>query len=333
MDVSELGEFGLIERLRATLPAARARVAIGIGDDAAAWAAGDGFALATTDTLVAGVHFLPDVAAWRDVGWKSLAVNVSDIAAMGGTPSVALITLCLPPSTRVDAVDELYDGIAECARAYEIDVAGGDVVSAPVVAVTVALYGEAGRRDDGTPRVLRRDAASPGDAIAVMGPLGGSAGGLRALRERASGDAAAGLVARHMRPRPRIDAGRAALDAGVRCAIDISDGLAQDLGHVCEASGAGATLELARVPLDPALVALYPADARMLAATGGEDYELILVAPEDVLVATSAALGEPLTIIGRVTEGHGVRLLDEHGRKVDLASAGWDHLKRGRGPA
>jgi thiamine-monophosphate kinase len=328
VDVSELGEFGLIERLRRALPPSR-RIAIGIGDDAAAWAAGEGFALATTDTMVAGVHFLPDAVAWRDVGWKSLAVNVSDIAAMGGTPTAALVTLCLPPSTRVDAVDELYAGIAGCALAYEIDVAGGDVVSASVLAVTVALYGVAGRHDDGTPRVLRRDAAAPGDAIAVTGPLGGSAGGLRALRERASGDAVTALIARHMRPGPRIDDGRAALDAGVRCAIDISDGLMQDLGHVCEASGVGATVDLGRVPLDPSLVAMYPADAPMLAATGGEDYELILVAPEDALARTGTALGAPLAIVGRISDGRGVRLLDEHGREIDAGTGGWDHLRHG----
>jgi thiamine-monophosphate kinase len=333
VDVSELGEFGLIERLRAALPAASRRVAIGIGDDAAAWAVGDGFALATTDTMVAGVHFLSDVATWRDVGWKSLAVNVSDIAAMGGTPSVALVTLCLPPSTRVDSVDELYAGIAECARAYEIDIAGGDVVSAPVLAITVALYGTAERHGDGTARVLRRDAAAAGDAIAVTGPLGASAGGLRALREHATGAAAAALVARHMRPLPRLDAGRAAIDAGVRCAIDISDGLVQDLSHVCEASGVGATVELARVPLDAALVELYPTQARMLAATGGEDYELILVAPEEVLAATGKALGSPLAIIGRIRDGSRVRMLDESGHEVDVSVGGWDHLKRGRAPA
>ena len=333
MDVSDIGEFGLIERLRAALPPMSGSVAIGIGDDAAAWTAGDAFALATTDTMVAGVHFLPDAVAWRDVGWKALAVNVSDVAAMGGTPSVALVTLCLPPSTRVDAVDELYAGIAECARAYEIDVAGGDVVSAPVLSITVALYGTAERRADGTPRFLRRDAASPGDAIAVTASLGGSAGGLRALAEHATGPAATALIARHMRPRPRLDAGRAALAAGVRCAIDISDGLVQDLGHVCDASAVGAMVELPSVPLDAALVELFPSDARMLAVSGGEDYELILVAPDEMLTAIGAALGTPLAIIGRITEGRGVRLLDDKGAEVDLAAGGWDHLKRGRAPA
>jgi thiamine-monophosphate kinase len=335
MDVDEIGEFGLIERLRSVLPPASDRLALGIGDDAAAWRAGDGFALATTDTMVAGVHFLPGRVDWRGVGWKSLAVNVSDIAAMGGEPTVALVTLCLPPETDVEAVDALYGGIGECARAFGVDVAGGDVVSSPVLTITVALYGTAARRPDGTPAILRRDAAGAGDAIAVTGQLGGSAGGLRCLRDggkRLPPDIA--LIARHMRPRPRIDAGRAAIAVGVRCGTDISDGLLHDLGQVCEASGVAADVWLPRIPVEQALVERYPDHAAMLAATGGEDYELILVAPEPTLAAVGEALGGPLSIIGRVRAGPGrVRLLDAHDREIDVAVAGWDHLKRAGGPA
>ena len=335
MDVGEIGEFGLIERLRRALPPAGDRVTLGIGDDAAVWRAGDAFALATTDTLVAGVHFLPGRVDWRDVGWKSLAVNVSDVAAMGGEPAVSLVTLCLPPGTDVETVDALYAGIGECARAYGVDVAGGDVVSSPVLAITVALYGTAARRADGEPAILRRDAAAAGDAIAVTGALGGSAGGLRCLRDsaaRSPSDSA--LIARHMRPRPRVDAGRAAVAAGIACAIDVSDGLLQDLGHVCEASGVAADVWMPRIPIETALVEKYPDDAAMLAATGGEDYELILVAPEGVLAATGDALGAPLAIIGRVRAGPGgVRLLDANDREIDVAVAGWDHLKRAGGSA
>ena len=330
MDVGEIGEFGLIERLRRALPPVGDRVTLGIGDDAAVWRAGDAFALATTDTLVAGVHFLPGRVDWRDIGWKSLAVNISDIAAMGGEPAVALVTLCLPPDTDVETVDALYAGIGECARAYGVDVAGGDIVSSPVLTITVALYGTAACRADGAPTILRRDAAAAGDAIAVTGPLGGSAGGLRSLRDgdaRSPSDLA--MIARHMRPHPRIDVGRAAVAAGVGCAIDISDGLLQDLGHVCEASGVAADVWLPRVPIEPRLVERYPDDAAMLAATGGEDYELILVAPEAALALVGKALGAPLAIIGRRRAGPGrVRLLDASDREIDVAVAGWDHLKR-----
>jgi thiamine-monophosphate kinase len=332
VDVSELGEFGLIERLRAALPpASDARLLVGIGDDAAAWRSDGGCTLATTDTMVAGIHFLPGRVAWSDVGWKALAVNISDIAAMGGTPAFALVTLCLPPDAQVADIDALYAGLAACAQAYGVTVAGGDIVAAPVFAITIALMGDTAMAADGSPALLRRDGARAGDAIAVTGALGGSAGGLRALREDAApAPESAALIERHMRPRPRVDAGRAAIAAGVRCGIDISDGLVQDLGHVCNASGVDAELWLPRVPLDPALVARYPADAPAMAASGGEDYELILIATEDAIRAAEAALGSPLAVVGRIIEGAGVvHALDEQGREVPVP-AGWDHLAPGR---
>jgi thiamine-monophosphate kinase len=326
----DLGEFGLIERLAHALGSpADGRLVTGIGDDAAAWRAGGAYIVATTDTMVSGVHFLPGRVAWGDVGWKALAVNISDIAAMGATPSFALVTLCIPPETDVGALDELYAGIRECAAAHNVTVAGGDIVSSPVLTITVALCGEAAVADDGSPLLLRRSAARPGDAVAVTGPLGGSGGGLRALQDGRTGTAVEALVRRHMRPLPRTDAGRAAVMAGVRCAIDISDGLVQDLRHLCEASGVGAHVMLDSLPVDPSLTAAYPADARVTAATAGEDYELLLVAPDAVLAKTSAMLEVPLTIVGRIVEppAH-VRLLDASGREVATESAGWDHLKR-----
>lgn len=329
MQVSDLGEFGLIAHLRERLGVATdERIIAGIGDDAAVWRGG-ACTIATTDTMVAGVHFLPDRVSWRDVGWKALASNVSDVAAMGGTPSFALVTLCLPPSTPVEAVDALYDGLAECAGAYGVTIVGGDVVSAPVFAVTVALTGEPAAAADGTPVLLRRDAARPGDLIAVTGPLGGAAGGLRALTEAAARTPAhETLIARHMRPHPRVDAGTAAARAGVRCGIDISDGLAQDLGHICAASGFDAELRLPDVPLEAALVDAYGTDALTMAVTGGEDYELILVGREVALAGVSAALTPPPVIVGRVLETTGgrVRALDASMREVALPASGWDHL-------
>jgi thiamine-monophosphate kinase len=331
MDVSDLGEFGLIERLRAALPAVPSdRLIAGIGDDAAVWRSGAGYTIATTDTLVAGVHFLPGAVAWRDVGWKALAVNVSDVAAMGGTPAFALVTLCLPPDTPVDVVDALYAGLGECADAYGVEIAGGDIVSSPVFAITIALIGDASTGVDGAPLLLRRDAARPGDVVAVTGALGGSAGGLRAL---VAGAAATGatrrLIERHMRPQPRIDAGRAAVAAGIACGIDISDGLAQDLGHICEASGVAAELRLDRIPLDADLLATFPDGAAAMAASGGEDYELLLVGAEDTIARAAGALSVPLTLIGHIVAGPPrVRLLDASGAEVTLASGGWDHLKK-----
>ncbi|MBI5288163.1 MAG: thiamine-phosphate kinase [Chloroflexi bacterium] len=327
MDVRELGEFGLIARLASGLGAASdSRLVMGIGDDAAVWRTGAGaYAIATTDTMVAGVHFLPAKVAWRDVGWKALAVNVSDISAMGGTPTFALVTLCLPPETAVEDVDALYAGLRECAEAYGVTIAGGDIVSAPVLSVTVALMGEATVSEAGEPLLLRRDAARMGDAIAVTGPLGGSAGGLRALVEGTSAQHA-DLVAAHMRPRARVETGNVAVRSGVRCGMDISDGLVQDLGRVCEASGVGAEIRMDDVPLFAGLGEAFGDDAaRKLALTGGEDYELLLIAPDDVLRAS----GLPLHYIGRIT-GDGeqrVRVLNAAGNEIAIGTPGWDHLR------
>ncbi|HEY8172389.1 MAG TPA: thiamine-phosphate kinase [Dehalococcoidia bacterium] len=332
MNVSELGEFGLIERLRASIRGAGAaeRLVVGPGDDAAVWRFGERCVIATTDTMVAGVHFVPGRVSWTDVGWKALATNISDVAAMGGTPSFALVTLSLPEDTTIADIDALYDGLHTCATEFGVTIAGGDVVSSAVFSVTVALLGEPSMDVAGAPALLRRDAARAGDAIAVSGPLGGSAGGLRMLL---SGDEdRSPLLARHMRPRPRIDAGTAAIAAGVQCAIDISDGLVQDLGHICRASGLGAEIVASRVPVDPALTAAFPHDAMTMALTGGEDYELILVAPAERIDAVSAALHAPLVIIGTMVETKqpAVRVLDDRGAEAAIENAGWDHL-RGRG--
>src|SRR6266496_384410 len=144
VQVSELGEFGLIERLASALgEVAPTDLIVGIGDDAAAWRVGDQVLLATTDTLVEGLHFLPEFSPWADVGWKALAVNVSDIAALGGEPLFALVTLALPPESDVAVADDIYTGLAECAREYGLTLAGGDIVRAPQISVTIALIGRA----------------------------------------------------------------------------------------------------------------------------------------------------------------------------------------------
>ncbi|HEX5479760.1 MAG TPA: thiamine-phosphate kinase [Dehalococcoidia bacterium] len=326
--VGDLGEFGLITRLRAQLGgfATHVQLVLGPGDDAAVWRFGESYAVATTDTMVEGVHFLPG-ADPRDVGWKALAANVSDIAAMGGKPSFAFVTLCLPPATPVAWVDGLYDGMIACADETIVTFAGGDVVSSPVLTITIALVGVLDRDAGGNPLLLRRDAAQPGDAIAVWATFGGSAGGLRVLRDGgATGDDAARLVEHHARPFPEVERGNRAAKVGVRCAIDVSDGLVQDIGHICEASGCGAIVRFDNIPVDPALLTVFPEDARMLAATGGEDYKLVLVAPHAVL----DKLG-PLTMIGEMVEDpeHRVHVMDADGNEVRIERRGWDQLRGG----
>ena len=336
MKVSELGEFGLIERLAELLAAQGSaafsdRLTVGIGDDAAVWREDGSAVVATTDTLVAGVHFLPDKPPWRDLGWKALAVNVSDIAAMGAVPEFALITLALPPDAEVEAIDDLYRGLSEAGEAYAVVIAGGDVVRAPQTAITVALCGRAELDAANEPLVLRRAAAAPGDLVAVTGSLGGAAAGLRLLRDgHEDSERARALIERHLRPQARAQAGPAALAAGIRCAIDVSDGLLQDLRHVCKASRAGAVVWRDKLPVDPALAELFDAgEALLMAASGGEDYELLLTGTREQLDALRKQIDAPLTVIGEmvIDAGCEARLLDESGKAIDLPALGWDHLK------
>jgi thiamine-monophosphate kinase len=338
--VGDLGEFGLIERLRRRLGApADDRLVVGIGDDAAVWRSQSGYTVATTDTMVAGVHFLPGVMPWDEVGWKALASNVSDIAAMGGTPSFALVTLSVSPATPVAAIDGIYRGIHELGSIYGVTVAGGDVVSAKQLSLTIAVLGEVSFDDEGRPKLLRRGAARPGDMIAVTGPLGGSAAGLRLLKRRSSAvkrtAVDATLIERHLHPWPRIDAGTAAVEAGVVCGMDISDGLVQDLGHVCKASGVDADIRLADVPIEDGLVDLFGEDdAAMMALTGGEDYELLLIGGERLQLARRALLEqlgvESFWTIGQMTAaGKGrVRVIGRNGRPIKIKTGGWDHLRK-----
>ena len=336
--VSDLGEFALIARLQEELgdqrealamQAAGSRLLLGIGDDAAVWTSAAPAQIATTDTLVEGVHFPPG-APWSDLGWKSLAINVSDIVAMGGTPEYALITLALPGQFRVEDALDFYRGLAEAGRHFGVVVAGGDVVRAPQFIVTVALSGRPSMAGDGTPLLLRRDGARAGDAIAVGGHLGDSAAGLRLLTSSVDcpPEAAEHLRRAHLRPDPPLELGRAAVAAGLRCAIDISDGLAQDLGHVCELSGLGAVVHADRLPFSDHLRRAFPEEATALAATGGEDYELLLTGPAATLEELQGRVKTPLTVIGEMVaeEPHRPRFLDSRGHEMALAETGWDHF-------
>jgi thiamine-monophosphate kinase len=330
--VSELGEFGLIARLakafaRAGQPSS---LVIGIGDDAAAWRA-SGVQLVTTDTLIEGTHFSLPHVPWRDLGWNALTVNVSDIAAMGGIPEQALLTLALPPQMEVAAVDELLDGMLAASSEYGTAIVGGDIVGCDTTMVTITLIGRALVDERGEPLLMTRSGAQAGDAIAVTGYLGDSAGGLRILLEESAGtaEAADSLKRAHLHHRPPLALGQAAVREGVRAAIDVSDGLLQDLGHVCQASGLGAIVHAQRIPISPALRQAFPRDALALACGGGEDYELLLTAAPEVIERVRAKAEVPIAVIGEMVADrqHRVRLLDEDGSELVPPRAGWDHLR------
>jgi thiamine-monophosphate kinase len=310
------GEFELIASLAGRLDPPSDE--LGIGDDAAAWLPSPGkLAVATTDMLVEGVHFRLDWTSPRDLGWKVLAVNLSDLAAMGAVPGRALISVALLPE-QAALVEEMYEGLTEQARLTGTRVVGGDTVHSPgPLVVNVVLVGEA---EPG--RLLRRGGALPGDLLLLTGSVGASAAGLALLlegdRDLLSRPEAALLMAAHHRPSPRLAAGRAIASMGLRCAIDVSDGVVSEAWHLAQASGVAIRLDTDRLPLEAAAVALLgDTKARQFAVSGGEDYQLLFTAPEARLAEVVEALGEEdrPTVVGRVI---GLR----PGGLVELVQAG-----------
>jgi thiamine-monophosphate kinase len=315
------GEFALIDRFTRALPLRGAGVVVGPGDDAAVLRPPPGEELvATVDAVVEGVHFDARFSP-ADVGWKALAVNLSDLAAMGARPLHALVALGVPPGTAAARLRGVARGLGACARAHGVAVVGGNVTRARELSVTVTVLGAVPAGG-----ALLRRGARPGDLVAVTGTLGDAALG------RAQG-APRPLALRQRRPVPRLAAGRA-LAAVARAGIDVSDGLAQDLGHLCRASGVGARVEVASLPLSPAYrrAARHLADALAPALGGGEDYELLVAVPAAALPAARAAAargGTRLTVIGRFVRGRGVALVGPDGEAVP-PPPGHDHLSAGR---
>jgi len=334
MKVSELGEFGLIALLAKVVgsspagQATRQKLIVGIGDDAAAWQGDTATQLATTDCLIQDVHFALSITPWQELGWKALAVNLSDIAAMGGVPRYALVSLALPGTTEVEDVTALYRGMIELAQQSEVVIIGGDTSYAPVVSITVTVLGSAG---DGDKPILTRSAASPGDKIAVTGYLGTAAAGFEMLTGglRFDSEATTYLRDAFLHPLPRIVEGQLLVGEGVKTAMDISDGLLSDLKHICEASRVGARVEVDRLPILPAVKANFGDRALELALSGGEDYELLFTANAEVVNKVKETASCPVTVIGEIVAGEAgeVNLVDANGNPFHLDTKGWEHFK------
>ena len=334
MRIKELGEFGLIDRLNSLVVGQRRgpdnggsysfRLTVDTGDDTAAWKTGVATELLTTDTVVEGVHFTRSTTPWRDLGWKCLASNISDIAAMGGLPLYALVTLGLSPEAEVEEVDELYAGMLEIGNQYGVAIIGGDVVSSPVAFITVSLTG----LHPGQP--MLRSTARVGDQVAVTGYLGGSGGGLRLMLEKLEASAEAGAYLRqcHRRPRPAVAEGRALSEAGVAAAMDVSDGLAGDLAKLCRSSGVAARLYADRIPVHPLLRQTFRDDYLDLALNGGEDYLLLFTAKVEIVGKLMLGLPEGASVVGEIVPGDPGRVTIVDPSRVEkvVGSAGWDHF-------
>lgn len=329
------GEFEIIRRFFAPL-AADMPGALDLTDDAAILAMPLGHTLAvTSDALVAGVHFLAsDTAA--DVAAKALRVNLSDLASMGADPLAYTLALALPRETDVAWLEAFAASLAEDQRQFGIRLIGGDTVATPgPLTLSICAFGSVRQGTE-----LRRSGARPGDAVFVTGTIGDAALGLIALQKGLAGVSAAdcnALAARYRRPTPRVACGRRLVGLA-RAAIDVSDGLLADLGHICETSGVAAVVEVDRVSLSDAartVLAVGAGDWRTI-LTGGDDYELLFTAPPDAemaLAKISAMLELPITRIGRIVERceadnpeRLVGVVDGQGRMMAMAGSGYRHF-------
>jgi len=314
-----LGEFDLIARYFSR-PAARRDVLLGVGDDAALLEVpADRLLVAATDTLVEGRHFLPDAPA-DAVGHQSLAVNLSDLAAMGAEPAWALLSLSLPAADE-GWLEAFAAGLYSLAERHGVALVGGDTVRGPrVITITALGFVERGQ-------ALRRDGARPGDVLFVSGWPGEAAAGLEALRRGREPEAEHPLVRRYLYAEPRLALGRA-LRGKATAAMDVSDGLLGDLGKLCAASGVGASVELERLPVSDALSREHPlADCERFVLSGGDDYELLFTLPAADADALESALGPLCAVhrIGRIEALAGVRCMRD-GQPAPVAVPGYDHF-------
>jgi thiamine-monophosphate kinase len=314
-----VGELSLIASIEQALSARGGRLLRGPGDDAAVVRADGAVAVTSVDAMVEGVHFRLDTHSPADVGHKALAAALSDLAAMGARPGEAYVALGLRPDFGEENALELVRAMERLADRTGTAIAGGDVVSAPQLLLSVTVTGWADSED----ALAYRDGASPGDIIGVTGDLGGSGAGLLLLEQ---GERTGALVERHLRPEPQLAAGLALTQAGVSAMIDVSDGIATDARHLAERSGVEIVVDLETIPLAAGLAGAAQKlgrDPLELAASAGEDFELLFAAPPDRRDVVERAAGVPVSWIGEVREGGGLRLLAAGGRQLDVR--GYEH--------
>jgi thiamine-monophosphate kinase len=336
MRIDQLGEFGLIDRIRSALPEPGQNVVVGIGDDVAVLeGSAESVWLATCDVQVEGAHFLRSSIPPRSLGRKALAINLSDIASAGGIPRFALVSLGLPADLEVTFIDELYVGLRDEGERYGVEIVGGNISRSRLgMFIDVFLLGET-LRDN----VVLRSGAKPGDRIMVTGSLGDAAAGVALLLDETlttDNAYAATAAERQFCPTPRVKEG--ALIGALRQAsamIDVSDGVAGDLSHICEKSRVSARLDAARLPVRPenrALAQAIHGDEWYFALHGGEDYELLMTAApgraERLAQRITAETGTPVTIIGEVLPPEEpAELVLPDGKRVQFEKTGWDHFK------
>jgi len=330
---SEIGEFGFIESIKKECITSLKGVIKGIGDDCAVFGPYSGRVLLfTTDMLVEDIHFLRDKLTHYQLGWKAIAVNLSDIAAMGGRPLYILISLAIPAKTNVELIQDLYKGMKDICEHYTVNILGGDTVASPdKLIINISLIGDTKEEE-----VIYRSGARSGDKIYLTGNVGDSFAGLKILKNEISPPNSIGshFIKVHNEPKPLIETGRIIATSGLASAmIDLSDGLLSDLGHICKESGVGAMLFRSKIPLSSELKLLAsrtkfnPLD---LALSGGEDYILLVTVHEanskDFELLFKDKRPSPLYLIGEIREEEGIRMVNDDGSIEEIDIRGFNHF-------
>jgi len=328
MELKELGEFGLIDLIRRKVYTKDKRVVLNIGDDAAVLKCSPGKLLIfTTDTLMERVHFDLRYFSFKDIGWKSMAANLSDIAAMGGIPLAGLVSLGIPKKIKVEQVLELYSGIKILSSKFRCPIVGGDIFFSPQgLVVTISLLGEVERNLFKT-----RGGARVGDLIYVTGDLGEAEAGLRLLK-KSKGEKNS-ITKKHLNPYPRVSESRLLVrNLNITSMIDISDGLSSDLHHICEESKKGALIYAEKIPISQKIMEVYrplKIPPLNLALSSGEEYELLFtLSPGQEKKIEKMTKGKfKVTLIGEIRQKEeGVEILDLDGRIKDLKKTGYTHF-------
>lgn len=334
MSLKQIGEFGFIKKISRGCLIRPDNIVKAIGDDAAAFQTDpEQLTLITTDLLVERIHFLCDAISGFDLGYKALAVNLSDIAAMGGTAREAFVSIAIPDNCQLDYLDGIYDGIKNLAAEFDVNVLGGDTTRSKIdLIINIVVQGIVAEAE-----LLCRDAARPADVIFSTGFLGDSKAGLHLILNQIPADTEGlkSLLTAHRVPQPHLREGRfLARQPGVHAAIDTSDGLSSDLGHIAEESRVGARLYADKIPISQNLkdfCARFNFDPVDCALSGGEDYTLLCtVSPDraaEIAKAFEQKFRRPLFAVGEITEGKQIALVYPDGRTKPITPTGWDHFR------
>jgi len=327
MKLSDLGEFGLIEKIRRATPQGTG-VRLGIGDDAAWVECRKPTLLFTTDGLLEKIHFNLQWTSLKNLGWKSLAVNLSDIAAMGGEPAYFLLSLGIPVDFKVEDIDKFCLGLAEAASEYGVSLVGGNTTASERLMIHISVMGYAPHG------AIKRSGGKIGDDLYATGTLGDSALGLKILKRKRKRmrEIERFLASRHERPSPRVDIGKRLAKEGLATAmIDVSDGLIQDLTHLCRSSHVGAEIWSDAIPLSKAYRSFVGKRDPIYALNGGEDYELVFSVPQKRarrLDRLKRLFKTPVSRIGKFVEAKkGIRIINSKGETVTVPLSGYDHFK------